>query len=46
MKLRDNGLLAKSIHGDKIRFAPPLTINEEQLKESINIIEKTALSFL
>jgi ornithine--oxo-acid transaminase len=43
--LRDYGLLAKPTHGDKIRFAPPLTITEEQLRESIDIIEKTALTF-
>jgi ornithine--oxo-acid transaminase len=46
IRLRDNGLLAKPTHGDKIRFAPPLVINEQQLRESIDIIEKTAFSFL
>lgn len=45
LRLRDYGLLAKPTHGDKIRFAPPLTITEEQLRESIDIIEKTALTF-
>ena len=45
MRLRDNGLLAKPTHGDKIRFAPPLVINKEQLLESVDIIEKTLLSF-
>ena len=45
MRLRDNGLLAKPTHGDKIRFAPPLVITEEQLLESVNIIEKTAATF-
>lgn len=29
--LRDNGLLAKPTHGNIIRFAPPLVMNEEQL---------------
>jgi ornithine--oxo-acid transaminase len=33
-----NGLLAKPTHGDKIRFAPPLVITEEQLKASVGII--------
>jgi ornithine--oxo-acid transaminase len=33
-----NGLLAKPTHGNKIRFAPPLVITEEQLRESIRII--------
>ena len=45
LKLRDNGLLAKPTHGDIIRFAPPLVITEEQLRECISIIKKTILSF-
>ena len=45
MKMRDNGLLAKPTHGDIIRFAPPLVINEEQLMECVNIIKNTILSF-
>ena len=45
MRLRDNGLLAKPTHGDKIRFAPPLVINKDQILESVDIIEKTLLSF-
>ncbi|CAK9253408.1 unnamed protein product [Sphagnum jensenii] len=43
LKFRDNGLLAKPTHGDKIRFAPPLVINEEQLFECTHIIKKTIL---
>jgi len=43
--LRDLGLLAKPTHGDKIRFAPPLIINETQIKEAVQIIA-TALSRL
>ncbi|HEU4496398.1 MAG TPA: ornithine--oxo-acid transaminase, partial [Flavobacterium sp.] len=31
LSLRDNGLLAKPTHGNIIRFAPPLVMNEEQL---------------
>lgn len=38
LKLMDNGLLAKPTHGDKIRFAPPLTITEPQLMECVEII--------
>ncbi len=38
--LRDLGLLAKPTHGDKIRFAPPLIINEAQMLESVSIIGK------
>ncbi|HHH54967.1 MAG TPA: aminotransferase class III-fold pyridoxal phosphate-dependent enzyme, partial [Bacteroidetes bacterium] len=41
LKLRDNGLLAKPTHGDIIRFAPPLVINEQQLMECIDIIKNT-----
>lgn len=45
LKMRDNGLLAKPTHGHIIRFAPPLVINEEQIKESLAIIEKSIKSF-
>jgi ornithine--oxo-acid transaminase len=45
MALRDNGLLAKPTHGDKIRFAPPLIITREQMEECCDIIEKTILEF-
>uniref|UniRef100_A0A6P4F4G7 Ornithine aminotransferase n=1 Tax=Drosophila rhopaloa TaxID=1041015 RepID=A0A6P4F4G7_DRORH len=44
LKLKENGLLAKPTHGDIIRFAPPLVINETQIRESIDIIKKTILS--
>ncbi len=46
MKLAENGLLAKPTHGDIIRFAPPLVINEEQLYECIGIIKKSIESFI
>ncbi len=39
LKMRDNGLLAKPTHGNIIRFAPPLVINEAQIKEAVNIIK-------
>ena len=45
LQLKENGLLAKPTHGDKIRFAPPLTITAEQVKESVAII-KDSLSIL
>lgn len=38
MQLKENGLLAKPTHGDKIRFAPPLIITKEQITECIEII--------
>jgi ornithine--oxo-acid transaminase len=40
-RFKENGLLAKPTHGDKIRFAPPLIINEVQLVEALNIIENS-----
>jgi ornithine--oxo-acid transaminase len=45
LKLRDNGLLAKPTHGHIIRFAPPLVINEAQIREAAEIINKSILSF-
>jgi ornithine--oxo-acid transaminase len=41
LKFRDNGLLAKPTHGNKIRLAPPLVITEDQIKECLSIIEKS-----
>lgn len=45
MALSDNGLLAKPTHGNIIRFAPPLVMNEEQLLDCVNIIIKTLKQF-
>lgn len=45
LKLRDNGLLAKPTHGNIIRFAPPLVMNETQLLECVEIITKTLKEF-
>ena len=45
IKLRDNGLLAKPTHGNIIRFAPPLVMNENELLDCISIIKKTILDF-
>jgi ornithine--oxo-acid transaminase len=45
MALKENGLLAKPTHGDIIRFAPPLIINENELYECIGIIKKTLEEF-
>jgi ornithine--oxo-acid transaminase len=41
LALKENGLLAKPTHGDKIRFAPPLLINKEQIMECVGIIEQS-----
>jgi ornithine--oxo-acid transaminase len=41
MELKENGLLAKPTHGDKIRFAPPLVITKQQVKDCVEIIDKS-----
>jgi ornithine--oxo-acid transaminase len=41
LELKENGLLAKPTHGDKIRFAPPLIINKEQIMDCVEIIGKS-----
>ena len=41
LALKENGLLAKPTHGDKIRFAPPLIINKEQILDCVEIIRKS-----
>jgi len=45
LKLRDEGLLAKPTHGNKIRFAPPLVITEEQVMDATAIIRDVILTF-
>lgn len=45
MALRDNGLLAKPTHGNIIRFAPPLVMNDEQLLDCVSIIISTLKQF-
>ena len=45
LALKENGLLAKPTHGDIIRFAPPLVINEEELKFAVDIITKVIMNF-
>jgi len=39
--LKEKGLLAKPTHDTIIRLAPPLVIDEDQLEEAIDIIEKS-----
>ena len=43
LKFAGNGLLAKPTHGNIIRLAPPLVINEEQIHECCDIIERSVL---
>jgi ornithine--oxo-acid transaminase len=45
LKFRDNGLLAKPTHGNKIRLAPPLVITEAQVLEALDIIERSISHF-
>jgi ornithine--oxo-acid transaminase len=42
LAMMEHGVLAKPTHGDIIRFTPPLTINEEQMTDSLKKIQ-TAL---
>ena len=45
LKMAQNGLLAKPTHGNIIRFAPPLVINDEQLNNCIDIIISSLKDF-
>ena len=45
LKLMERGLLAKPTHGNIIRFAPPLVINEAEMLECTSIIIETILSY-
>lgn len=42
-KMMEKGLLCKPTHGNKIRFAPPLVINESQMDNACRIIEEVFL---
>lgn len=44
IELMKRGLLAKQTHTHTIRFAPPLTINTEELNKACDIIEETLKS--
>jgi ornithine--oxo-acid transaminase len=45
MALKEKGMLAKPTHGDIIRFAPPLIITENELRECIGIIKSVMNEF-
>jgi ornithine--oxo-acid transaminase len=45
IEMKQNGLLAKPTHGDRIRFAPPLLITKAQVDECIAIIKKSLERF-
>jgi ornithine--oxo-acid transaminase len=40
LAMKEKGLIAKPTHGHIIRFAPPLVINEIQLREAIGLIKE------
>lgn len=44
VEMAENGLLAKPTHQHIIRFAPPLIITEEELRDAIEIIKKSIKS--
>ena len=43
--MMEKGLLCKPTHGNKIRFAPPLVISEEQMNLACKIIEDVFLNY-
>ncbi len=45
LAMKELGVLAKPTHGHIIRFAPPLVITEEQLRDAISLIKKAILLF-
>ncbi len=45
LAMKENGLIAKPTHDHIIRFAPPLVITEDQLREAMDIIEETFKQF-
>jgi ornithine--oxo-acid transaminase len=45
VKMAENGVLAKPTHQHIIRFAPPLVITEEQLRDAIKRIQKSIAFF-
>lgn len=46
LEMKTNGLLAKPTHGNKIRLAPPLVIDEVQINDALHIIEKSLQKFV
>ena len=41
LQMKENGLIAKPTHHDRIRFAPPLLITKDQIDECVWIIKKS-----
>ncbi len=45
LAMKELGVLAKPTHGHIIRFAPPLVITEDQLRDAISLIKKAIQQF-
>ncbi|MDD2385438.1 MAG: ornithine--oxo-acid transaminase [Bacteroidales bacterium] len=45
VRMKELGVLAKPTHGNIIRFAPPIVITEEQLREAIELVKKAFKEF-
>lgn len=45
LNLAEKGLLAKPTHGNIIRFAPPLVINEAQMDDCCSVIEQVCMEY-
>jgi ornithine--oxo-acid transaminase len=45
LAMMEHGVLAKPTHGHIIRFAPPLIITEDQLRDAISLIKKAIQQF-
>lgn len=45
LEMAENGLLAKPTHGNIIRFAPPLTIQSNDIDQCLDIIQKSLKKF-
>lgn len=45
LAMKENGVIAKPTHEHIIRFAPPLVITEEELREALSLIRKSFKQF-
>ena len=45
LAMKEKGLIAKPTHEHIIRFAPPLVINESQIREAVGIIKESIKLF-
>ena len=45
LAMKEKGLIAKPTHTHIIRFAPPLVITEDEIREAVSIIRKAFKEF-